>query len=163
MNFSDIIFYIFSILIVGAALLTVFSSRAHNKITGLLIFVTGIPVMFFLLNSDYFAVLYLLISFAGILPLLYMAHLTTNGTETEELPQLNFGGAAAMLTLGIFTAITTVTLVAARWKEQNPAMFSPQFGDISSLLVSKYMLTLQFTLFITMIMAAGSANVLRKN
>jgi len=161
MNFSDIFFYIFAIIIVIASGIAVFNVSPRKMLAGLAFAIPGITVMFFLLNSDYIAVLYLLTCIFGILPVLYLAYPNSEGSK--ELTPLSIGGTFAMIILGLFTAINTVTLLATRWKEQNPAIFNPPgFGDISTILVSKYTLTFEISLFMVMIMFGGTAQLLRK-
>lgn len=112
MNLFAVVFYLSAILVIGCAVIMVFSKNIVHSAFALMFTLAGVAVLYVLLNAGFVAVTQLLVYVGGILVLLlFGVMLTTRGhfekvkTRTVNLlPATLFASMVALLFIFVFLA-----------------------------------------------------------
>ena len=152
MTFSDLAFWVLSVLLVGSALAVVLSKNLFHAVLWLALALTGTAGIFLLLNAEFLAAVQLLLYAGGIITVVVFAIVVTERLIGERLSQTNRGVVSGALVSGGLLAIIVSTLM----QRQLPSTPLPQPGDLT-LLVGKQVLTtfvLPFELLALLMLAA---------
>src|SRR5438128_223519 len=137
MTFIDFFFYFISAIILISASSAVFSVKIITSVKSILTSLITITIIFFLLGSDYLAILHLMIfalGTGGIIVYLFIS----SGSLKENF-QLS-GSLLSAMVAAIFIALLTGTLVSSKWKEVQPSGPGLSVWEITKLLQSEYFL-----------------------
>ena len=152
MTFSDLAFWVLSVLLVGSALAVVLSKNLFHAVLWLALALTGTAGIFLLLNAEFLAAVQLLLYAGGIITVVVFAIVVTERLIGERLSQTNRGVVSGALVSGALLAIIVSTLM----QRQLPSTPLPQPGDLTAL-VGKQVLTtfvLPFELLALLMLAA---------
>ena len=152
MTFSDLAFWVLSVMLVGSALAVVLSKNLFHAVLWLALALTGTAGIFLLLNAEFLAAVQLLLYAGGIITVVVFAIVVTERLIGERLSQTNRGVVSGALVSGGLLAIIVSTLM----RRQLPSRPLPQPGDLT-LLVGKQVLTtfvLPFELLALLMLAA---------
>ena len=152
MTFSDLAFWVLSVLLVGSALAVVLSKNLFHAVLWLALALTGTAGVFLLLNAEFLAAVQLLLYAGGIITVVVFAIVVTERLIGERLSQTNRGVVSGALVSGGLLAIIVSTLM----QRQLPSTPLPQPGDLTAL-VGKQVLTtfvLPFELLALLMLAA---------
>jgi NADH:ubiquinone oxidoreductase subunit 6 (subunit J) len=160
MNFFDFLFYFVSGIIIISACTAVFSVRVETAFKAVMGTMAVITIIFFLLGTDYIAILYLLIFVLGTGSLLLFAFIKSGNLKIS----IEHGGTLnATIISAIFTALLFGSLIANKWKEIPADKPGLSVGEISGLIQSEYLLPLIITTIIIFVGLLGSSYLTRKN
>ena len=140
MELTTILFYLFSIVTLGAAAIMVFSKNIVHSAFALMFSLMGVAALYVLLYADFLAATQLLVYVGGILILiLFGLMLTTQGNTisfksitVNLLPASVLSGAAAILLIYAFTA--------TEWNLIETVDPSEIIHDLGMLLMGEYIL-----------------------
>ncbi len=152
MTFSDLAFWVLSLLLVGSALAVVLSKNLFHAVLWLALALTGTAGIFLLLNAEFLAAVQLLLYAGGIITVVVFAIVVTERLIGERLSQTNRGVVSGALVSGGLLAIIVSTLM----QRQLPSTPLPQPGDLTAV-VGKQVLTtfvLPFELLALLMLAA---------
>ena len=152
MTFSDLAFWLLSVVLVGSALAVVLSKNLFHAVLWLALALTGTAGVFLLLNAEFLAAVQLLLYAGGIITVVVFAIVVTERLIGERLSQTNRGVVSGALVSGGLLAIIVSTLM----QRQLPSTPLPQTGDLTRL-VGKQVLTtfvLPFELLALLMLAA---------
>ncbi|SMO64542.1 NADH-quinone oxidoreductase subunit J family protein [Fodinibius sediminis] len=140
MDLTAIVFYLFSIVTVGAAAIMVFSKNIVHSAFALMFSLAGIAVLYVLLYADFIAATQLLVYVGGILILILFGLMLTEQAVTQKFKAVTVN----MLPASLLAAVTTVLLVYAyattSWQMVMPEERSETVYDLGILLMSDYIL-----------------------
>lgn len=186
MSAFDIVFYLFSLVVLSSACVAVFSRTSTNSSFALIILLLGIGGYYFLLASKFLAILQIIL-FAGIALLLWRFGLqfsaSADGQSLRSNAKRKWVGAILALSLAgiiISTVIDThwITVSDAPWaanseqaREASANLPAPvdqpvseaasQSKEFSKVIYTDYLLPLSM-LFVTMVaVAIGGASIVR--
>lgn len=97
MSLTQILFLVFSAVIIGAALMVVLSRRIMRAALWLVLALFGVALIFALLDASFFAVVQVLVYVGAIATLLIFAVMLTRGVMDDSKAQLNRGWPFALL------------------------------------------------------------------
>lgn len=140
MELTTILFYLFSVVTLGAAAIMVFSKNIVHSAFALMFSLMGVAALYVLLYADFLAATQLLVYVGGILILiLFGLMLTTQGhsfsfksISVNLLPASVLSGAAAILLIFAFTTTD--------WNLTETAERSDTIHDLGMLLMGEYLL-----------------------
>jgi NADH-quinone oxidoreductase subunit J len=151
-TFSDLAFWVLSVMLVGSALAVVLSKNLFHAVLWLALALTGTAGIFLLLNAEFLAAVQLLLYAGGIITVVVFAIVVTERLIGERLSQTNRGVVSGALVSGGLLAIIVSTLM----RRQLPSTPLPQPADLT-LLLGKQVLTtfvLPFELLALLMLAA---------
>lgn len=153
----DTLYYIFSVLIISAALFLTFSRNILNSTFSLLLILLGGCGVYTLLNSELFALVNILV-FTGIasILLIFTPHIRRFFKEAEiKLPTVHF---ISIIIISLLTAIVSSLLASTRWR-----LFEINFEVNSfSLVFSKYFPVILAIILILSVIIVSSSYILKK-
>lgn len=140
MELTTILFYLFALLTVGAAVVTVFSKKIVHSAFALMFALLGVAALYVLLYADFLAATQLLVYVGGILILiLFGVMLTSQGHEfsfkaitVNLVPASILSAATALLLIIVFTT--------TNWNVIVPANREETIYDLGMLLMGDYIL-----------------------
>ena len=141
MEFTAILFYVFSFLIIGSASIMVFSKNIVHSAFALMFTLIGIAAIYVLLYADFLAATQLLVYVGGILILILFGVMLTS----QESTKLNFRTVtvnvvpASILSLGALILLIYV-LTTTQWAPGNPGIPGETVGALGTMLMSVYLL-----------------------
>lgn len=153
----DTLYYIFSSIIITAALLFTFSRNILNSAFSLLLVLLGACGVYTLLNSELFAMVNILaITGISLILLIFTPHLKKiSEGEKTKLPPVHF---ISLIILSLLTAIVSSLLASTRWR-----LFEINFELNSfSMVFSKYFPLILTIVLILSVIIVSSGYILKK-
>jgi NADH:ubiquinone oxidoreductase subunit 6 (subunit J) len=151
-TFSDIAFWVLSVMLVGSALAVVLSKNLFHAVLWLALALTGTAGVFLLLNAEFIAAVQLLLYAGGIITVVVFAIVVTERLVGERLSQTNRG----VFSGGVVAASLLAVIVSTLMQRQLPMTPLPQLSDITRLLGEQVLTTfvLPFELLAVLMLAA---------
>ncbi len=151
-TFSDIAFWVLSIVLVGSALAVVLSKNLFHAVLWLALALTGTAGVFLLLNAEFLAAVQLLLYAGGIITIVVFAIVVTERLVGERLSQTNRGLASGAVVAVALLAVIVSTLM----QRQMPMTPLPQLADLTRLVGEQVLTTfvLPFELLALLMLAA---------
>jgi len=154
---SDILFYIFATITLGAAVLTVTNRNAVNSAMFLIVTFLGMAVLFVLLEAYFLAVIQVLV-YAGAVVVLFLFIIMLLDVQGVGRPQFRYLTMAASLAAFVLLVLGVASaLKAGHFNEVVPA--EPGVGaDLKSFgraLFTTYLLPMQVTGFLLLVSMIG--------
>ncbi len=123
MSTAQILFLIFSAVVVAAAVMVVLSRRIMRAALWLVLALFGVALIFALLDASFFAVVQVLVYVGAIATLLIFAIMLTRGVMDDSKAQLNRGWPFALLVcLGLFGGLVYILSQWNRFNSAAPAL-----------------------------------------
>jgi len=151
-TFSDLAFWVLSVLLVGSALAVVLSKNLFHAVLWLALALTGTAGVFLLLNAEFLAAVQLLLYAGGIITVVVFAIVVTERLIGERLSQTNRGVASgALVSVGLLAVIVSTLM-----QRELPSTPLPQASDLTRLLGEQVLTTfvLPFELLALLMLAA---------
>jgi NADH:ubiquinone oxidoreductase subunit 6 (subunit J) len=151
-TFSDLAFWVLSVLLVGSALAVVLSKNLFHAVLWLALALTGTAGVFLLLNAEFLAAVQLLLYAGGIITVVVFAIVVTERLIGERLSQTNRGvGSGALVAAGLLAVIVSTLM-----QRELPSTPLPQASDLTRLLGEQVLTTfvLPFELLALLMLAA---------
>jgi NADH:ubiquinone oxidoreductase subunit 6 (subunit J) len=151
-TFSDLAFWVLSVLLVGSALAVVLSKNLFHAVLWLALALTGTAGIFLLLNAEFLAAVQLLLYAGGIITVVVFAIVVTERLVGERLSQTNRGVfSGALVAVGLLAIIVNTLM-----QRQLPLTPLPQLTDLTRLVGEQVLTTfvLPFELLALLMLAA---------
>jgi NADH-quinone oxidoreductase subunit J len=151
-TFSDLAFWVLSVLLVGSALAVVLSKNLFHAVLWLALALTGTAGVFLLLNAEFLAAVQLLLYAGGIVTVVVFAIVVTERLIGQRLSQTNRGiGSGALISAGLLAVIVSTLM-----QREFPSTPLPQMNDLTRLLGEQVLTTfvLPFELLALLMLAA---------
>jgi NADH:ubiquinone oxidoreductase subunit 6 (subunit J) len=151
-TFSDLAFWVLSVMLVGSALAVVLSKNLFHAVLWLALGLTGTAGIFLLLNAEFLAAVQLLLYAGDIITVVVFAIVVTERLVGERLSQTNRG-----VVSGALVAIALlVVIVNTLMQRELPSTPLPQLSDITRLMGEQVLTTfvLPFELLALLMLAA---------
>ena len=162
MNFYDIIFYLFALIIVVSAALVVTTRNVIYSAFFLLFTFFGVAGIYILLGADFIAIVQILVYVGGILILLLFGVMLTNKITSVEIRT----GAAHIMPAAIGVAIFMGALVAimvwTNWKSQPEQFPATTIRSLGRLLITDYVLIFELLGILLLVALIGAASIARR-
>ena len=125
MTFSDLAFWVLSVLLVGSALAVVLSKNLFHAVLWLALALTGTAGVFLLLNAEFLAAVQLLLYAGGIVTVVVFAIVVTERLIGQRLSQTNRGiGSGALISAGLLAVIVSTLM-----QREFPSTPLPQMNE----------------------------------
>jgi NADH-quinone oxidoreductase subunit J len=151
-TFSDLAFWVLSVLLVGSALAVVLSKNLFHAVLWLALALTGTAGVFLLLNAEFLAAVQLLLYAGGIVTVVVFAIVVTERLIGQRLSQTNRGiGSGALISAGLLAVIVSTLM-----QREFPSTPLPQTNDLTRVLGEQVLTTyvLPFELLALLMLAA---------
>lgn len=166
MNWFDIIFYMFALIVVVSAAGVVFSKKLMSSAFSLLFTFFGVAGLYVLLNADFIAVTQIMVYIGGILVLIIFGVMLTSRITGVEINHGTTGKFQYALA-GLITAIIAVFLIvmysSVQWMSAPSAELSGTVEGIGRLLMTKYFLAFQAAAVLLLVAFMGAAKIARRD
>jgi NADH-quinone oxidoreductase subunit J len=151
-TFSDLAFWVLSVMLVGSALAVVLSKNLFHAVLWLALALTGTAGVFLLLNAEFLAAVQLLLYAGGVITIVVFAIVVTERLVGERLSQTNRGVASGAIVAAVLLWIIVSTLM----QRPLPVTPLPLISDLTRV-VGEQVLTifvLPFELLAVLMLAA---------
>ncbi|MEX0680035.1 MAG: NADH-quinone oxidoreductase subunit J [Balneolales bacterium] len=145
MDLFALVFYVFSILIVGSAVFMVFSKNIVHSAFALMFTLGGIAVFYALLYAGFVAVTQLLVYVGGILVLILFGVMLTTRGYFEKVKTRTVNMLPAALFSGIAGVLLIVVFVSTEWALDPLAEGEVSLTGLGALLLTEFILPFQVT------------------
>lgn len=141
MEFTAILFYLFSILTIGSASIMVFSKNIVHSAFALMFTLIGVAAIYVLLYADFLAATQLLVYVGGILILILFGVMLTS----QESAKLNFKTVTVNVVPASILSVTALVLLiyaftSTQWSPRNLVTPEETVEILGTLLMSEYLL-----------------------
>jgi NADH:ubiquinone oxidoreductase subunit 6 (subunit J) len=156
MEISSLLFYLFSFIILGSAMMVVFSSNLVHSALYLVVSFIGVACIFLLLNADFLALVQLLVYVGAISVLLVFGVMLTRRGDIRTSNLFNryrfFGG---LISVALFLVIGRF-LFFEQWIGINPAQTPLTIERISEVLLNDYVIPFEASGVLLLIAMIGA-------
>lgn len=166
MNFVEICFWCFFVLIIGSALVVVSSRNMIYSVFSLLFTFFGVAGIYVLLNADFLAVTQIMIYIGGILVLLIFGVMLTNRITGVDIKSGQTGKLqivfASLIAIAVVFILLFVTFDANWFVISNPKELASTTEHIGTKLLTKYLLAFESASVLLLIAIIGAALIARR-
>lgn len=163
MNLFDLLFYFFALIIVGSALVVVFSKNIVHSAFSLLFTLFGIAAIYVLLNADFLAIVQLIVYIGGILVLIIFGVMLTHKVTEIQIKTNNISVLPATIVVGAFLGLLLGPITRNSWYVTEPKNLNNTILEIGSNLLTNYMIPFQIAGILLLIALIGSVMIARKS
>lgn len=143
MALSAILFYLFTVMTIGAASVMVFSKKIVHSAFALMFALIGIAALYVLMYADMVAATQLMIYVGGILILILFGVMLTTQQFAAGLKTLTVNLVpASFLSAGV-AALLLFVFHGTEWKTITPVERNETVADLGTLLLNEYILPFQ--------------------
>ncbi|MEX0769600.1 MAG: NADH-quinone oxidoreductase subunit J [Balneolaceae bacterium] len=143
MMISAILFYLFAILTVGAAVLMVISKNIVHSAFALMFSLLGVAALFVLLNADFVAATQLMVYVGGILVLILFGVMLTTQQFTIGLKTITVNIIPASILSATAGGLLLYLFFVSEWNVIEPVERNETVMDLGNLLLRDYILPFQ--------------------
>lgn len=166
MNFLEICFWCFFVLIIGSALVVVISRNMIYSVFSLLFTFFGVAGIYVLLNADFLAITQIMIYIGGILVLLIFGVMLTNRITGVDIKSGQTGKLqiifASLIAISIVLILVFVTFNANWFVISNPKELGSTTEHIGTKLLTEYLLAFESASVLLIIAIIGAALIARR-
>lgn len=166
MNFVEICFWCFFVLIIGSAIVVVSSRNMIYSVFSLLFTFFGVAGIYVLLNADFLAVTQIMVYIGGILVLLIFGVMLTNRITGVDIKSGQTGKLqlvfASLIAIAIVLILLFVTFNANWFVISNPKELTSTTEHIGTKLLTEYLLEFESASVILLISIIGAALIARR-
>lgn len=143
MSLTAIIFYLFTTLTIGSAIVMVFSRKIVHSAFALMFTLIGIAALYVLLYADFVAATQLLVYVGGILVLLLFGIMLTTQKFTTGLKSLTINIVPATILSACVAGILIYVYTTTKWVIYSGVDRTETVADLGILLMHQYILPFQ--------------------
>ncbi len=140
MELTTLIFYLFSLLTLGAAAVMVFSKNIVHSAFALMFSLIGIAVLYVLLYADFIAATQLLVYVGGILILILFGLMLTTQGYTFNFATITVNLLPASIASGAVAILLIFAFTSTQWVLNEPVEHSETVHGLGILLMQDYVL-----------------------
>lgn len=163
MSLYDIIFYLFALLVLVSAFITVTSRNIVHSAFSLMFTLFGVAGIYVLLGADFLSVVQLLVYVGGILILMIFGVMMTNEITNVEIKTGTTQMVPAIIGVGLFAGALTSMMLRTGWNSQPSENMDTTTYAIGRLLLTEYVLIFELLGMLLLIALIGAASVARKD
>lgn len=163
MNLFDLLFYFFSLIIIGSTLIVVFSKNIVHSAFSLLFTFFGVAAIYVLLNADFLAVVQLIVYIGGIMVLIIFGVMLTHKVNDIPIKSQNISVLPATIAVGAFLGLLLGPITRNTWFVTEPIAFNSTILQIGANLLTNYMIPFQVAGLVLLIALIGSVMIARKS
>ncbi|PIU44304.1 MAG: NADH-quinone oxidoreductase subunit J [Ignavibacteriales bacterium CG07_land_8_20_14_0_80_59_12] len=160
MDFVDIIFVVFALIVVVSAFIVVFSRSIIRSAFSLLFTFFGVAGLYVLLNADFLAVTQVLIYVGGILILILFGVMLTTNVVSVEIKT----GTLQTVPAAVIVAVLSGTIAGIFWFTEwhtAPAREGPTTKALGTLFMTDYLLPFEIASILLLVALIGAAMIAR--
>ncbi|GAB1371334.1 NADH-quinone oxidoreductase subunit J [Candidatus Kapaibacterium sp.] len=165
MNWYNIVFYLFALIVLVSAAGVVFSRKMMYAAFSLLFTFFGVAGLYVLLNADFIAVTQIMVYIGGILILIIFGVMLTSKFTDLEIKSGTTGTVQYVLA-GISTIIVAAALIImylnVDWVQNPVPELESTVKPIGILLMTKYFLAFQVAAILLLLAFIGAAKIARR-
>jgi NADH:ubiquinone oxidoreductase subunit 6 (subunit J) len=162
LTYPNLLFFAFSLLTIGCALIVTFSRNIVHSGFALLGTFSGVAGLYALMSADFIAAIQLLVYVGGVLVVILFAIMLTRGIQNSERSNPSTGLIPAILT-GLIIASTLVTIsFNFPWKLRTGTIQDSQITQIGQALLNKYLIPFEVLSLVLLAVLIGSVMLVRK-
>jgi NADH:ubiquinone oxidoreductase subunit 6 (subunit J) len=140
MELTTILFYLFSIVTVGAAAVMVFSKNIVHSAFALMFTLIGVAALYVLLYADFLAATQLLVYVGGILILILFGVMLTTQGQTFSFKTITVNIAPASILSGTALLVLIYAFTQTEWKITESAVRDETVREMGMMLMGEYIL-----------------------
>jgi len=159
---SQIIFYFFAAMTLGAAGVVVFSRSLIYSAFGLLFTFLGVAALYVFLGADFLAATQLVIYVGGILVLLLFGVMLTHKLYDLDLKTEAFQIVPALLLMLAVFGTLVLAVMNTTWPGPTPRPPMPTTAEIGNLFMKDYILPFEIASVFLLIVLIGAAMIVRR-
>ena len=163
MSLYDIIFYLFALLVLVSAFVTVTSKNIVHSAFSLLFTLFGVAGLYVLLGADFIGVVQLLVYVGGILILMIFGVMITNQITNVEIKTGTRQVVPAIIGVGLFAGALTSMMLRTSWNSQPSENMLTTTYSLGKLLLTEYVLIFEILGMLLLIALIGAASIARKD
>ncbi len=157
-----IIFWVFTGLMLGSALVVVLGTNLVRAAFALLATFFSVAAFYAMLGADFLAGVQILVYVGGILTLFLFGVMLTNRIYGLELETATFQlGSGALVSLTVFAVLVTVVLTTP-WSQTALVEEGPTTPAIGRLLMTEYVLPFEIASVLLLVALLGAAMLVRR-
>ncbi|MBL1211993.1 MAG: NADH-quinone oxidoreductase subunit J [Ignavibacteriae bacterium] len=162
MSLYDIIFYLFALLVLVSAFITVTSKNIVHSAFSLMFTLFGVAGIYVLLGADFLGVVQLLVYVGGILILMIFGVMMTNEITNVDIKTGTTQVVPAIIGVGLFAGALTSMMLRTGWNSQPSENMDTTTYAIGKLLLTEYVLIFELLGMLLLVALIGAASVARK-
>ena len=143
MDLPAILFYLFTLLTVGSAVVMVFSKNIVHSAFALMFALIGVAALYALLYADLVAATQLMIYVGGILILVLFGVMLTTQQFTESLKTVAVNMVPASVLSAAVAALLLFVFYSTEWNLIEPIERDATVADLGNMLLNEYILPFQ--------------------
>lgn len=166
MDFVQVCFWCFAIIVIGSALIVVLSKNMIYSVFSLLFTFLGVAGIYVLLNADFLAVTQIMIYIGGILVLLIFGVMLTNRITGVEIKSGQTGKIqivfAGLISFAVILLLILLAIKANWFSGPSPKELISTIEPIGHKLLTKYLLAFESASVLLLIAIIGAALIARR-
>lgn len=162
MTTYDLIFYLFSAIIIISAFIVVAAKNIIYSAFSLLFTFFGVAGIYVLLQADFIAVVQVIIYVGGILVLIIFGVMLTNKITDVEIKTESIHIIPATIVTGVIGGTLVAILTKTNWRIAEPINLDKTVMEIGRYLVTHYVILFELAGIILLVALIGSVMIARK-
>lgn len=166
MELTNIVFYLFAVVILGSAAVVVFSKKLIHSAFALLFTLFGVAGFYVLLLADFIAITQIMVYIGGILILIIFAVMMT-----QRISDINISNGSrsksSLIVGGLACALVAITLIImfsnASFIMKDVTPVSSTIKPLGTLLLTDYLLAFEVAGVLLLIAFIGAALIVRRD
>ena len=163
MNLFTIVFYVFAAVIIGSALIVVFSRNMVRAAFALLFTLVGVAAFYVLMMADFVGIVQLLLYVGGILVLIIFGVMLTNRQISVDIRTGTMQTIPALVIASMIGGILAGSIWSAAWPSVGPSepavASAPAIGE---LFLTSYLLPFEIASVLLLVALVGAALMARR-
>ena len=162
MNFYDIIFYLFAVIVVVSAAFVVTTRNIIHSAFFLLFTLFGVAGIYVLLGADFLAIVQIMVYVGGILILLMFGVMLTNKITNVEIRTGTVHMMPATIGIAIFMGALIAIMFWTNWKSEPGQIPTTTIKSLGRMLITDYVLIFELLGILLLIALIGAASIARR-
>lgn len=162
MTTYDLIFYLFSAIIIISAFIVVAAKNIIYSAFSLLFTFFGVAGIYVLLHADFIAVVQVIIYVGGILVLIIFGVMLTNKITDVEIKTESIHIIPATIVTGVIGGTLVAILTKTNWRKAESINLDKTVMEIGRYLVTHYVILFELAGIILLVALIGSVMIARK-
>lgn len=158
----DILFYLFSLMILACGVIVVYSRNIVHSGFSLLGTFAGVAGLYGLASSTFLAAAQILVYVGGVLIVILFAIMLTRGIENANRSNPSQGVVPATLLGVIIAALLIVVAVSFPWQIRTVAETTDSVSPLGNALLNQYVLPFEFLSLVLLSVLVGAVMLVRK-
>ena len=163
MDFYNIIFYLFAVIIIVSAAFVVTTKNVIHSAFFLLLTFFGVAGIYVLLAADFLAIVQIMVYVGGILILLIFGVMLTNKITNVEIRTGTVHLLPASIGVAIFSGALIAIMIWTNWKSEPGPVPLTTTKSLGNLLITNYVLIFELLGILLLIALIGAASIARRD